>query len=151
MSAKTINGRSTRRADRDGSVMMLRTILAASLAALALASAGAPAHAHHSIRAAFDPDCVMEFRGAVTRVEWYNPHAWFYVDVVDEAGETVNWGFELGSPNGLARRGWRRDTLKAGDRVVVSGYCARDGGARAAASKVTLADGTELFSGQQAE
>lgn len=119
--------------------------------ALVLVFAGASAQAHHSIRAAFDPECVMEFDGPVTRVEWYNPHAWFYVDVEDETGETVNWGFELGSPNGLARRGWRRDTLKEGDQVSVSGYCARDGSARAAASKVILPDGTELFSGQQAD
>ena len=73
-----------------------------------------------------------------------NPHAWFYVDVEGEDGAVVNWAFELGSPNGLRRRGWSRDTVKIGDVVSISGYRARDGSNRGNVASITLVDGREL-------
>ncbi len=81
---------------------------------------------------------------STSRAKTAYPHAWFYVDVEGEDGAVVNWAFELGSPNGLRRRGWSRDTVKIGDVVSVSGYRARDGSNRGNVASITLADGREL-------
>ena len=81
--------------------------------------------AHHSISAEFDTNKPVKFTGKVTKVEWMNPHIWFYIDVKDEAtGKVTNWGWEMGSPNGLMRRGWTRNSLKIGDVVTVEGSAA---------------------------
>ncbi len=109
-----------------------------------LLSFGIPAWAHHSFSAVFDADSPVEANGTVTKVEWRNPHAWIYIDVEGENGNVVNWAFELGSPNGLRRRGWSRDTVKVGDVISVSGYRARDGSNRGNVASLTLADGREL-------
>ena len=103
--------------------------------------------AHHAFAAEFDRDQPVEVTGTVTNVEWMNPHARFYVDVEDENGVVVNWDFELGSPNGLMRQGWRRDSLKPGDVVTVSGWRARNAPHVANARAVKLADGREVFAG----
>jgi len=87
----------------------------------AFLSAAIAVSAHHSFSAVFDAESPVKVSGTVTKVEWMNPHAWFYVDVEGEDGAVVNWAFELGSPNGLRRRGWSRDTVKIGDVVSVSG------------------------------
>ena len=84
--------------------------------------------------------------GVVTRIEWTNPHARFYIDVADENGNVVNWNFELASPNVLRRRGWSRDFLKTGDEVTVEGSLARSGANMANALAVSLADGTRIMS-----
>jgi len=89
--------------------------------------------------------------GTVTKVEWMNPHARFYVDVKDDQGNLTNWNIELGPPFILKRLGWRRDSLKIGDQVAVAGYSAKDGSRAANAKKVTLADGRSVFAGSQAE
>jgi hypothetical protein len=89
--------------------------------------------------------------GTVTNVEWMNPHARFYIDVKDEAGKTVNWDFELASPNGLMRRGWNRNSMKIGDTVTVTGSRAKNNPLVGNASTVTLADGKRLFAGSSAE
>jgi hypothetical protein len=89
----------------------------------------------------------MEVTGTVTKIEWTNPHARFYVDVKDPGGTMTNWNFELGSPILLRRLGWRRDSLKIGDQVTVQGYLARDGSKMANAKSVTLADGRKVFAG----
>ena len=102
-----------------------------------------PVAAHHSFSAVFDAEKTVEKSGTVTEVEWMNPHAWIYIDV-EEDGETVNWAFELGSPNGLIRRGWNRGTVKVGDEISISGYRARDGSNRGNVKSITLADGREL-------
>jgi hypothetical protein len=109
-----------------------------------LVSFAIPAWAHHSFSAVFDADSPVEANGTVTKVEWRNPHAWIYIDVEVEDGTVVNWAFEIGSPNGLRRRGWSRNTVKVGDVISVSGYRARDGSNRANVASITLADGREM-------
>jgi hypothetical protein len=121
-------------------------------AAAALLMARAPAFAHHSFAAEFDRNLPIMVTGSVTKVEWANPHARFYIDVKDEAtGETVNWDFELGSPNGLMRRGWTRNSMKLGDIVTVTGHRAKNSPLVGNASTVTLADGKKLFAGSSSE
>ncbi len=109
-----------------------------------------PAVAHHSFAAEYDADKPVQVTGTVTKVEWLNPHARFYVDVKDDQGSMVNWNIELGPPFILQRLGWRRDSLKVGDQVTVAGYSAKDGSKGANAKKVTLADGKTVFAGSQA-
>jgi hypothetical protein len=100
---------------------------------------GAPASAHHSFAAEFDGEKKISLTGIVTKVEWTNPHVWFYVNVKDpNTGEVTNWGAEMGPPHGLQRRGWRQNTLKIGDSVTVDGSLAKNGTRRMNASKVTL-------------
>jgi hypothetical protein len=107
--------------------------------------------AHHSFVAQFDPGKLVEMNGTVTRVEWTNPHAFFYLDVVDGDNSLTSWAFELGSPNTLVRYRWGRDTMKVGDQVVVSGYLARDGSNLANAKTVTFADGRVVNAGSSSE
>jgi hypothetical protein len=95
--------------------------------------------AHHSFAAEFDANQPIELIGIVTKVEWTNPHVWFYINVADEeSGDVVNWGAEMGPPHGLQRRGWRRDSLKIGEQVTVRGFLARNGTNRLNARNVTL-------------
>ena len=113
--------------------------LVTATAILAMALAGGSAIAHHSFTAEFDADKPVELTGIVTKVEWTNPHVWFYINVRDEGtGEVSNWGAELGPPHGLQGRGWRRDTLSIGTQVSVSGFLARNGSNRVNARSVTL-------------
>ena len=123
---------------------------AAAVAGSLLAQGAAVAH--HSFAAEFDRSMPITVTGAVTKVEWANPHARFYIDAKDEAtGETVNWDFELASPNGLMRRGWNRNSMKIGDVVTVTGSRAKNNPLVGNASTVTLADGKKLFAGSSAE
>ena len=114
------------------------------LLATTIVGFGIPAWAHHSFSAVFDADSPIEASGTVTEVEWRNPHAWIYVDVEGDDSSVINWAFEMGSPNGLRRRGWSRDTVQVGDVISVSGYRARDGSNRANLASITLADGREM-------
>jgi len=116
-------------------------------AGLGLLISAAPLLAHHSFEAEYDSKKPMTIQGQVTKIEWTNPHARFYVDVKDESGKVTNWNFELGSPNVLIRQGWKRDSLKVGDQVTVEGYMAKDGTNLANARRVTLADGRKVFAG----
>ena len=113
--------------------------------AMVLGLAAVPAIAHHSFAAEYDAAKPVTLTGTVTKVEWMNPHARFYIDVKDDAGKVTNWEFELGSPNGLMRAGWTRNSLKQGDTVTVSGSLAKDGSNLANARSVTLADGKKVF------
>jgi hypothetical protein len=103
-----------------------------------------PVNAHHSFAAVFDVETSVDVSGTVTKVEWMNPHAWIYIDVDNDDGGSNNWAFELGSPNGLMRRGWTRKTVQVGDAISVAGYRARDGSNRGNVKSIVLADGTEL-------
>jgi hypothetical protein len=123
---------------------------------LALAAAGAAgltvsASAHHSFAAEFDRAMPITVTGTVTKVEWANPHARFYIDAKDEAGKTVNWDFELASPNGLMRRGWNRNSMKLGDVVTVTGHRAKNNPLVGNASSVVMANGKKLFAGSSIE
>jgi len=126
----------------------MRTKAAALLLALGAFIATERAAAHHSFAAEFDANSPIELTGVVTKVEWMNPHTFFYIDVEGENGEYQNWAIELGSPNGLMRRGWTKDSLKIGDVVTVTGSRARDGSFKGNARSVVLANGKRLFNGQ---
>ena len=116
------------------------------LLALALDLAAAPALAHHSFAAEFDAKQPITLTGTVTKVEWTNPHVWFYVDVKDATGKVTNWGMEMGGPNGLLRAGWTRNSMKAGDVVTVDGFKARSGQPIGNATSVVMAStGQKLF------
>src|SRR3990170_6801509 len=102
--------------------------------------------AHHAFAAEFDADKPVNLTGAVTKIEWTNPHTWFYIDVSDQTGKVTNWGLEMGSPNGLMRAGWTRNSMKVGDVVTVEASRARDGSNHANARAVTLkSSGKRLF------
>jgi hypothetical protein len=121
----------------------------AGAAGLAMLFAVMPVSAHHAFAAEFDAKKGVKVSGTITKLEWTNPHAWLYVDVKDESGKVTNWSFELGSPNGLIRQGWRRTSLKEGDQVTVEGFAAKDGSNTANAHNVMLPDGRKMFAGSQ--
>ena len=124
----------------------MRTKLAILLAGAGLLLAARPLVAHHAFAAEFDANKPVKLTGTVTRVDWRNPHAWFYIDVKDETGKVTNWGWELGSPNGLLRAGWTRNSMKVGDVITVEGSRARDGSNIANAQSVVMqSTGQRLF------
>ena len=126
---------------------MTKAMLLAVVAALLFSVM--PASAHHAFAAEFDAKKEIKVSGTITKLEWTNPHAWLYVDVKDGSGKVTNWSFELGSPNGLVRLGWRRSSLKEGDQVTIEGFLAKDGSNTANAHSVTLPDGRKVFAGSQ--
>jgi hypothetical protein len=126
--------------------MRKRLIAIAMLVYLMTATGGASAH--HAFASVFNPDRALDITGSVTKVEWMNPHIWFYLDIENEDGTVENWGFEMGSPNSLVRRGWSHDSLQVGDVVSIVGWRARDGSLRGAVKTIVLASGEQLFGGQ---
>jgi hypothetical protein len=119
-----------------------------SAVGLALFATALPSHAHHSFAAEFDATKPLKMTGTITKVEWQNPHSWFYIDVKDDGGTVTNWGWELASPNLLMRNGWTPTTLKAGDEVSVEGFQSRDGRNVANARGIVLmATGRALLGG----
>jgi hypothetical protein len=125
-------------------------LLAATFAVVATAVAG-QALAHHSFAAEFDSNAPIELTGTVTKVDWANPHTYFYLDVTNAKGDVESWALEMGSPNGLMRRGWTRDSMKIGDFVTVTGWRAKDGTTKGNARSVTLSTGRKLFAGSSQE
>jgi hypothetical protein len=103
--------------------------------------------AHHAFAAEFDANKPVSFRGAVSRVEWVNPHVWIHVDVKKTDGSVEKWAIEGGTPNVLFRRGFTRQSLAVGTVIVVDGYQAKDGTKRANGREMTLPDGKKLFLG----
>jgi len=125
----------------------MRAKLGVLVALAGLLVSAVPVPAHHSFAAEYDANKPLTLKGTVTKIEWTNPHARFYVDVKDEKGALTNWNLELASPNGLLRNGWTRKTLNIGDEVTVEGSAARDGSKMANARVVKLANGRQVFAG----
>ena len=127
-----------------------RNLIAAVSLCAGLAVAPAMVEGHHSFTAEFDQNKPVELRGTVTKMEWINPHSWIHLAVKTADGTIENWEIELGPPNALFRRGWKRDSMPAGTEAVVVGYRARDGSLKANGRDATLPDGTRLFLGSSA-
>jgi uncharacterized protein DUF6152 len=119
------------------------------LVALAIGLSSAQLAAHHSFAAEFDASKAVRITGTLTKVEWTNPHIYFYLDAKDEQGNPVRWTCESGAPGALSRRGFKRGDLKLGDTIVVDGYRAKNGANLVDARRVTLADG-RIVSGASA-
>jgi uncharacterized protein DUF6152 len=122
----------------------------AFLLAISFLTSPAPVPAHHGFAVEFDQGKPVTLTGTVTKMEFMNPHIYFYVDVKGKDGKVVNWAFEGGPPNVIYRQGWRKDTLKPGDLVTVKGFRAKDGAALAACATVKLPDGREISAGSGA-
>lgn len=119
----------------------------AVLFAVAALAAAIPAYAHHSFAAEFDGSRSLRLTGTITRIEWSNPHSYFYIDVKDDKGAVVNWGCEGAGPGALTRRGWKKGDVKLGDTLIVDGYPAKDGSHLIDARRVTLPDGRSVSGG----
>ena len=121
-----------------------------ALAVIVLALVAIPVSAHHAVQAVFDYSKPVKVTGAVTKVEFINPHSWIHLDVTGPDGKVVNWGVEGGSPNALLRLGFTKNSLPVGTEIVVDGYQAKDSSSRAVGKDLTLADGRRLFLGGSA-
>ncbi len=119
------------------------------LTAVLFAAFATPLLAHHSAIAEYDLAKPVKVNGIVTRVEWSNPHIWFYVDVKNPDGSVTNWGFSGGAPGVLQRRGVSRTSMKPGDEVVVQGYRAKDGSFNGSGDTVTFPDGRRVFTAME--
>jgi hypothetical protein len=117
---------------------MKKGVVALLAMALGVTAAAIPALAHHSFSAEFDANKPATMQGFVTKIEWTNPHVWFYVDVKQPDGTVQNWGWEMGPPHGLQARGWTRTTMKLGDEVKIDGTLAKNGSNRGNARSVTM-------------
>ena len=127
----------------------MRTKLAVigSILGFAISGWASSASAHHALAAEFDANKPVNFKGTITKMEWINPHSWLHVAVKQDDGTIVIWAIEAGTPNVLFRRGFTKDTLVPGTDVVIDGYQAKDGSARANGRDLTLPDGRQLFLG----
>lgn len=112
-------------------------------------ASGAALAGHHAFSSEYDENKLVTLKGTVSKIEWTNPHARFFIDVVNPDKSVTSWSFELASPNSLTREGWDRHTLTVGDAITASGYAAKSGKSMASARTVTTADGKALFGGTQ--
>jgi hypothetical protein len=124
---------------------MTRNLLTFLIVGLSLTVVRQPMLAHHSETAEYDSSKPVKVTGTIKKVEWQNPHVWFYVDVKDESGKITTWGFSGAPPGSLMRRGITKEALKLGAVVNVEGSRARDGSNNASGRRVTFADGTNVF------
>jgi hypothetical protein len=124
--------------------------MTASMAALLLLSV-TPMRAHHSFEAEYDEKKPVSLAGAVSKVDWMNPHIWVHIEVKDDKGAVAVWSCEGGNPNSLRRNGWQRDTLKAGDQVTIAGFRAKDGTNTCNMRSVKFADGKKVFAGSSGD
>jgi hypothetical protein len=127
----------------------MRAKVSAVAVALGLLWSGTGVLTHHAFSSEYDENKVVTFKGTVTKIEWTNPHARFFIDVVNQDKTVTSWSFELASPNSLTREGWDRHTLTVGDAISVSGFAAKSGKTMASTRTVTTADGKALFGGTQ--
>jgi len=123
---------------------MTRTLLLL-VVVFTIGMAGRSVVAHHSEAAEYDSNKPVKVTGVITKVEWLNPHVWFYVDVKDAAGKVTTWGFSNAPPGALMRRGITKEALKIGAEVTVEGVRAKDGSTNASGRRVIYADGTNAF------
>jgi hypothetical protein len=131
--------------------MTMRLRALAILGVTGVLLAAAPLLAHHSFAAEYDAKKPIELKGTITKVDWMNPHVYFYIDVKDDGGKIANWAFEMGPPRLLERGGWKKSTMKEGDEVIVSGTLAKDGGKHGNARSVTLANTGQKLGGASSE
>jgi hypothetical protein len=127
--------------------MNIKHVVMGMIGAAVVAAAALPAYAHHSFAAEFDANKPVTLKGAVTKIEWANPHIWVYLDVKDEQGSVQPWQCEGGPPNTLTRNGWSVNSLKPGDQVTIEGVLAKDGSKTCNARLVKLPDGRSVFAG----
>jgi len=127
---------------------MITQRFAAALA-VAVSLAGASLGAHHAFSAEFDQAKPVNFEGTLTKADWVNPHAWLYIDVKQPDGSVKNWAIEMGPPNALLRRGWKRSSMQIGATIKVEGFAAKNGKEFANATNVTMPDGTKVFAGAE--
>jgi hypothetical protein len=129
----------------------MRNKWAVCAVAIGLLWSAGPAMAHHGFAAEFDSSKKLALKGTVTKFEFTNPHAWFFIDVKNADGTVTNWGFEMASPNVLYRKGWTRDSMKAGDAVTIEAFASRDGSHNGNAQSITLTNtGQKLLAPQDA-
>jgi len=127
--------------------MQTKLVLVGAVVGLFVIGGAAPLSAHHAFSAEFDASKPVKFEGTVTKMQWTNPHVWLYVDVKKADGKVENWAFEAGTPNVLFRRGFTKNALLPGTKVIVDGYQSKDGTHRANGRDITFTDGRKLFLG----
>jgi hypothetical protein len=116
---------------------MQRVVVSLILAGMLLSAA--PAWSHHAFATEFDANKPVKMKGIVTKIDWANPHVWFYLNIKADNGTIENWGFEMGGPNSLRTSGWTKETMKIGDEVIVDGSLAKNGSRNVNAKSVTMA------------